>query len=227
MEKKNKNFIIFLCIYKKTFYMNKKDFVKIINEEIKNFDFLGNDEFLKEENVTDLLQNEDLQKQFICDSLLNRKDKVKIVKITDSFITGNWDEFNKEDADRVTLEYSLDMEYLYDIEKESLKFSLFFQSDRIDINVGGWYNPGNWGGTMADAIEPSGESWYDVFDWNDINVTLFTMDGDDIKFTAFENAPPKIQVLFIREYIQNFIENETLELKTDDLKDNIQNIPYC
>jgi len=207
--------------------MNKKDFVKIISEEIKNFDFLGNDEFLKEQEVTDLLQNEDLQKQFICDSLLNRKDKVKIVKITDSFITGNWDETNKEDADRVTLEYSLDMEYIYDIEKKPLKFNLFFQSDRIDINVSGWYDPGNWGGTMADAIEPSGESWYDVFDWNDIGVTLFTMNGDDVKFTAFENAPSKIQILFIREYTQNFIENETLELKTDDLKDNIQNTPYC
>ena len=59
----------------------KNDFVEIINEEIKNFDFLGNDEFLKEQEVTDLLINEDLQKQFICDSLLGRKDKVRVVKI--------------------------------------------------------------------------------------------------------------------------------------------------
>jgi len=207
--------------------MKKKDFIKIINEEIKDFDFLGNDEFLKEQETTDLLKNEDLQKQFICDSLLGRKDKVRVASIEDSYVSGNWDEFNKEDADRLSLEYSLNMEYRYDMNQEPLKFTLYFHADRIDISVGGWYDPGRWGGTMADAIEPSGESWYDYFDWGDIDVTLYTENGDDVPFTAFENAPPKIQNLFIREYTQNFIENETLELRTDDLKDNVQNTPYC
>jgi len=207
--------------------MNKRDFVKIINEEINNFDFLGNDEFLKEQEVTDLLQNEDLQKQFICDSLLGKSDKVKILQIEDSHITGNWDEFNKEDADRITLVYYLKIEYMYDANKEPIQFDLNFDADKIDISVGGWYDPGRWGGTMADAIEPSGESWFDGFDWGDIYVNIFTVDGDEIDFKAFENAPPKIQTLFIREYTQNFIENETMELRTDDLKDNIQNTPYC
>ena len=207
--------------------MNKRNFVKIINEEINNFDFLNNDEFLKEQEITDLLQNEDLQKQFICDSLLNRNDKIKIVKIIDSHVTGNWDEFNKEDADRLSLEYSVNIEYLYDMQKKPLNFNLYFQADKIDISVNGWYDSGNWGGTMPDAIEPSGESWYDVFDWDDIDVTIDTIDGNDIKFIAFENAPPKIQTLFIREYTQNFIENETLEFRTNELKDNIHNTPYC
>ena len=207
--------------------MNKKDFVKIIKEELQNFDFLGNDEFLKEQEVIDLLQNEDLQKQFICDALLQRNDKVKIAKISDSYITGNWDEFNKEDADRVSLEYSLDMEYIYDIEKEPLKFNLHFVADKIDISVGGWYDPGRYGGTTDTDYEAEGESWFDGFDWGDIDVVLYTMDGDDVPFTAFDNAPPKIQTLFIREFTQNFIENETLELRTDELKDNIQNTPYC
>ena len=207
--------------------MNKKDFVKIIKEELQNFDFLGNDEFLKEQEVIDLLQNEDLQKQFICDALLQRNDKVKIAKISDSYITGNWDEFNKEDADRVSLEYSLDMEYIYDIEKEPLKFNLHFVADKIDISVGGWYDPGRYGGTTDTDYEAEGESWFDGFDWGDIDVVLYTMDGDDVPFTAFDNAPPKIQTLFIREFTQNFIENETLELRTDELKDDIQNTPYC
>ena len=207
--------------------MNKRDFVRIIKEELSDFDFLGNDEFLKEQEVTDLLQNEDLQKQFICDSLLNRNDKIKITKIADSYLTGNWDESNQEDADRLAIEYSLDIEYLYDMHKEPIKFNIFFASDRIDIRVGGWYDPGRFGGTTDTDYAPEGESWYDVFDWSDIDVTLYTIDGDDVRFTAFENAPPKIQTLFIREYTQNFIENETIELRTDELKDNVHNTPYC
>jgi len=207
--------------------MNKKDFIKILNEEIKKFDFLGNDEFLKEQEITDLLQNEDLQKQFICDSLLNKKDKVKIVKIADSYINGNWDENNFENANRLSLEYSLDMEYLYDSQKEPLKFNLYFQADKIDISVGGWSDRGRFGGTPDTDIEPSGESWYDGFDWDDINVALLTMDGDKIPFTAFDNAPPKIQNLFIREYTQNFIEYETLDIRTQEVKDKVQNTAYC
>jgi len=207
--------------------MNKKDLVRIVNEEVSQFDFLGNDEFLKEQETTDLLLNQDLQKQFICDALLDRSDKVKIVKIADSYITGNWDESNQEDADRVSLEYTVEMEYRYDVEQEPLKFILSFVADKIDISVGGWYDPGRWAGTMPDSIEPSGESWYDSFDWGDIDVILYTMDGNDVPFKAFEEAPPKIQTLFIRHFTESFIQGETLEMRTGDDKINIQNTPYC
>lgn len=206
--------------------MNKRDFVRIINEEINNFDFLSNDEFLKEQETTDLLQNEDLQKQFICDSLLGKKDKVKILKIDDSYVSGDWEE-SPENARKLNLTYYLKIQYTYDMTKEPIQFELNFNGDDIDISVDGWYDPGRFGGTTDTDYPPEGESWYDGFDWGDIDVEIFTVDGDEIQFTAFENAPPKIQTLFIREYTQNFIESETLEFRTDDLKDNIRNTPYC
>lgn len=202
--------------------MDNKDFVKIIKEEISNFDFLGNDEFLKEQEVNDLLQNEDLQKQFICDSLLSQNGKVNIAEIGDSYITGNWDELNMEDASNITLEYSLNLNYTYDSTKEPLKFNLSFHADKISISVDGWNDSGD-GWHQA----PEGESWYDGFDWNDIEVSLRTMEGDDIKFNAFESAPPKIQTLFIRQYTQDFVENETLKIKTPEIKDKVQDVPYC
>ena len=206
--------------------MDKNVFLKIIKEEVSNFDFLGNDEFLKEQEVTDLLTNPDLQKQFICDSLLNYNEKIKVANIDDSYITGNWDEANMEDANSLTLEYSLDLEYTYDSLKDPLKFNITFHADRIDISVDGWNDPGHWAGTMPDSVEPSGEAWYSGFDWGDIEVTLNTMEGDEVDFTVFDSAPPKIQTLFIREYTQNFVENETLQLKTGE-KDKIQDVPYC
>jgi len=207
--------------------MKKKDFLNIINEEISNFDFLNTEDLIREQEITELLTNEDLQKQFICDSLLRRKDKVKISRIADSHITGNWDEGNMDDASNMAILYSLNMEYFYDSQKEPLKFNLNFESDNIGIKVDGWNDAGNWGGTMGDATEPSGESWFSGFDWNDINVTIFTMDGEDAKFIAFENAPPKIQTLFIREYVENFVEGQTLEMRTDDKKETVQDVPYC
>jgi hypothetical protein len=204
-----------------------KDIINIIAEEVEQFDFLGNDKRLKEQEVNDLLMNEELQKQFICDTLLGHDDKVKIMKIQDSYITGNWNETNIDDADRISLVYSLIIDYYYDSTKPPVRFNLHFEGDNIDISVGGWHDAGRWGGTMADAIEPSGESWYDDFDWNDIDVNIYNIEGDEIEFKAFDKAPSKIRELFIKHYIQNFIENETLELRTDDQKDKVQDIPYC
>jgi len=207
--------------------MQKQDFIKIVNEEISKFDFLGNEAYLKEQENIDLMSNEDLQKQFICDSLLNKNSKIKIIEIVDSRIGGNWDESNMEDADALSIEYFLKVQYMYDLEKEPIVFDLNFYSDEVRIGVGGWYDRGNWGGTMADAIEPSGESWFDGFEWLDIEVTLNTPDGEEIKFIAFEKAPPRIKTLFIREYTERFIEEKTLEIRTREMKDNVRSISYC
>ena len=201
--------------------MENKDFIKIINEEISKFDFLGNDEFLKEQEVGDLLMNEDLQKQFICDSLLTQNGKISIVQIEDSYITGNWDELSSEDTNKMTLEYSLNLNYTYDSTAEPLIFNLGFNADKINVSVDGWQDPGNYDN------DPYGESWFNGFDWNDIDVSLHTVEGDEVKFIAFESAPPKIQTLFIRQYTQNFVENETLKIKTPEMKDKVQDIPYC
>jgi len=203
--------------------MPKQDLIKIINEELSNFDFLGNEEFLKEQENIDLLKNEDLQKQFICDSLLNKKTKIKVIEITDSRISGNWDEIHSEDADSLTIEYFLNIEYKYDLEQEPIMFGLNFYSDDVRINVYGTHDAGSW----ANYIEPSGESWFDGFAWDDIAVTLTTPDGDEIKFVAFEKAPPRIKNLFIREYTEDFITSETLEIRTGEMKDKIQNVSYC
>jgi hypothetical protein len=199
--------------------MEKKDFIKIINEEISEFDFLGNNKQLKEEENYELLKNEDLQKQFICDSLVNMKN-IK-TNVTDASVGGNWDD-GPENASNLTIEYFLEVEYKYDPNKEPAKFTLQFYGDNVGISVGSDYDPGSWGNYIA----PSGGDFFTYIDWNDINVSLSTIDGDEIEFTAFNKAPIKIQSLFIREFTENLIVNKALE--TNHLKrDKIQSIPYC
>jgi len=206
--------------------MNNKDFVKIINEEISNFDFLGNDEFLKEQEVTDLLLNEDLQKQFICDSLLNRNDKI-VVEITDNVISDDAGGAIFRTPNSLNIEINLNIKYKYDQTKEPINFSLGFNGDRIEITMDSDYNAGRYGASVDDSEAPSGGDWIDYIDWDNIVVTLYTMNGDEIEFTAFEKAPEKIQTLFVREYCESNIENHgdyVIDLKQVD---NIRNIPYC
>ena len=197
--------------------MEAKNFIKIINEEISNFDFLGNEEYTKEEENVDLLKNEDFQKQFICDSLVNNK----LIKINANHaqVGGDWEEGNN--ATHLNLDYLFDVTYQYDLNKEPIKFSLQFEGNNVKINVHSNYNPGNYG----QYIPPSGEAYYTDIEWTDINVVLTTVDGDEIDFTTFRKAPVKIQSLFIREYAENIITNKTME--TNMKKDNIKSIPYC
>jgi len=202
--------------------MKKVDFIKILTEEISNFDFLGNDESLKEQEVTDLLQNEELQKQFICDSLLDVNNKVKIVKVVDSQISGNWDENNLDDANKLMLDYSVNIDYMYDATKEPLNFDLIFNGDNIGISVDGWEDSGD-----GHTTPPEGESWYNYFNWDSIDVGMYTIDGDQIDFLALKKAPPRIQILFIRNYVENFIETNSLDIRTPEMNDKIQNIPFC
>ena len=174
-----------------------------INEEIESFDFLNNNESNIEQENIDLLLNEDLQKQFICDSLLNKKDKIKIINVLDSSIGGDWENDNLEDINKLTIEYNLNIEYEYDINKKPIIFDLIFESNDININVGGWENP-------SDNITASDkDTWFNDVSWNDINVSLYSVEGDEIKFIAFEKAPANIQNLFIREFVETYISNHT------------------
>ena len=214
--------------------MKKTDFIKIINEEISDFDFLGNDASQKEQETIDLLRNEDFQKQFICDSLLSihdsrkteRNAKIKI-SVTDANIGGDWEEYF-DDASHITLEYFLNIQYKFDQNKEPVSFTLDFTSDRISISKGGYYDAGRLGGTPDTDIEPSGDAYYDYLDWSDIEVSLFTSDGDEIEFTAFKRAPQSIQILFIKEYTEDFITEKTMNIG-DNSKEfkNLSKTPYC
>jgi hypothetical protein len=198
--------------------MDKKDFIRIINEEVANFDFLGNDERSKYEEVANLLKNEDFQKQFICDSLL-KNNKIKI-GIYDSNFTGNLEDVS-DDA-RFNLEYSLNVEYKYDQNVDAVKFQLIFDGDNVSLSKGGKFYPGNY------QTAPESTEFINGIEWQGINVTLWTTDGDGIKFTAFEKAPPKIQVLFVRQYVESFIGNQSnLDVRTPEGKDNARNTSYC
>lgn len=171
--------------------MRKKDPIKIINEEILNFDYLGNDKYLKEEEDINVLKTEDFQKQFICDALLKKNNFT--IDASDARIGSNWVE-DFENADALSIEYFLKVEYGYNLNEKPIKFDLNFYADEVGRG----------------------------FDWLDISVDLYTPDGNEIDFIAFKKAPPKIQTLFIREFCQDFIKKKTnIPINTPEMKDNI------
>ncbi len=184
--------------------MRESEIIKIIKEELNAYDYLGNDAYNKEEENINLIKNEDFQKQFILDSILKKKEKIK-ENVTDARISNQWEE---RDSGTISLEYFTDITYTYDPTKPPIKFTLDFSGDEIGFDKGSDYDAGN----MYD-IAPSGGDWFDGIEWGDINAQIF-VDGDEIPFIAFQKAGTKIQNIFVREYVEGTIERQSgLEIK--------------
>jgi len=198
--------------------MKNKEVIKLINEEISNFDFLGNDKYLKEEENLDLLKNEDFQKQFICDTLLKRKERIKTTDVVESTFADNW-----ERNGYMTINYIIEFEYLYDTSKEPAKIGLHMHGDRISYSLDGTNVKGDrW-------TAPRDEAWFDMINWDDIAVDMFTVDGgDDIDFIAFNKAPKRIQHLFLRDFLGDFIsDNSSKSMETPADLDDVNKVGYC
>lgn len=156
---------------------------KLINEEMNDYDFLGNDKYEMSLENLQLLENEDFQKQFIIDFLIGKSEKYEILDSIEIKILGDWERIGDDFDDRLGIECDVNIKYFYDEKKEPITFSILFESNNISISDG------------------------DI-NWNDIDVTLFAPDGDEIKFSALESAPNNIQELFIREFIGDVFKQE-------------------
>jgi hypothetical protein len=167
--------------------------IELIQEQISNsFDFLGNDEFNKTQKNIDLLENEEMQKMFIVDSLSNNRNKIKITNVDDARISGNWISDDIQTGTLINIYVCLTIDYKYDSNKDSLIFDLCFIGDSISIH---------------NNIEEY-NSWLDLIDSKNIDVKLVINGGDEISFIAFKKSPENIKKIFLREYIENFIGNK-------------------
>lgn len=189
--------------------MDKNVFIKIIKEELEDFDFLGNDEQHREEEDINLLKNEDFQRQLIVDSLLE-SDKIN-VDIKNSSVDNDLDgNFSADSNSKLSIEYIIDVEYKYDGSNEPVKFELSFSCDNSPIT-----------GTE------DGKAWYETFNWGNIDVNLSSLNGDDVKFKAFEKAPDEIKAIFIREFVKDFVADATnADTHTEKTQDIVQNVMH-
>ena len=192
--------------------------LNIINEEITNFDYLNMNKNQKENNDFELLSNSDFQKQIICDIFLN-KNKFKI-NILDSSITGDWDA-EENGITYMNLEYFTKIIYKYDQNQEPITFGLDFYGNNIGITK----TDNNQGEYITEPIQ---NKWINGINWSDINVSLVTDYDDEVKFTTFETAPSKIQTIFIREFIADFISEYTgYNINSPEMNISSNLIQYC
>lgn len=188
--------------------MVKKNIIKIINEEIVDFDFLNNEKENKSKENWSKILNTEIQKQFIVDSISHR-NKIKIID-NDIKIGGNYDSFYDE-ASWISIEYVVKIQYNYNDNENPIIFTLAFYSDKVEISEDGVYVPAKISGLPEDSYPEEYDAWIDYVDWLDIDVILSGAEfGDDeIRLNEFDKAPSKIKILFIKSYVKDIIESKT------------------
>ena len=112
--------------------MEKKDFIRVINEEISKFDFLSNDAYLKEEELFEMLGTEQFQKQFIIDAITKFKDKINLDNNA-AYISSDTNSDNSFYSPDGFIEYPAKIIYEYDKEKEPIMFEVLFNSNNTDL----------------------------------------------------------------------------------------------
>ncbi|HPC09604.1 MAG TPA: hypothetical protein PLN85_00820 [archaeon] len=172
--------------------MLRKDFIRIINETISDFDFLGIGETEKTNNILNKIKNIDFQKQLISD-ILNRKNNLKFNLEDSSFTENSYDNFYD-----FSFIYFINLEYNYDSNEKPINLTLDFTGDKINVNLYDDSSKGNY------YTPPDYTKYITNINWLDIDVRLFYY-GDEIEFNGFHEAPNKIKELFIKEFLENFI----------------------
>ena len=196
-----------------------KKISKIILEELQNFDFLNTNTNNNKQEINDLIMNRDFQKRFICDSILHKDERIKILNILNQDIDIDYDVIDKSKVLGINISYTVKLSYKYDTTKEPLELTLEFNGRDIQSNSDGINEPDTTG-----HFEVS----FNSIEWDDINVTLYNADGDDIEFSEVKTR--KINGLFIRAYLEDFFMDATgydllyLYRKNND---KTQAINYC
>jgi hypothetical protein len=183
----------------------KNRLIGIVNEEVSTFSPLNHDKFIKEDEINELINNEEFQKQFIIDSITN-KNKIKY-NVIEAHLSNEWEE--KENG-TMEIECYVDVQYTYDATKQPIDLKINFSTDNLSYSIKNNAEQGNY------TNPSSNELWFEYINWADINVDLFDANGDNIKFTALEKSPVNIYNLFVRSYTESFIEKEatTIENKS-------------
>jgi hypothetical protein len=165
-----------------------KEFSLIIKEEINKF---NNDPI-------NLFNDDRFQVKFIKD-VIEGSANVNATLI-DGYIKTVYEEKTRGD---LPLEAQFNIIYEY-LPNQKIQFDIILYSNQgVNFVIDSDYDQGSYN------EPPYGTSWFSVFEYNDIIVELFNKEGDEIKFTAFNNINDYLQRKFIKWFIEGYVEKET------------------
>lgn len=179
----------------------KKNILRIIKEEVDNFNFLNGDDYQAHNEYLSLLKNTDFQKFFI-ESVFRKSTDIEKNDEYLTDVTGNWNDSANETG-TINFEYETDVTYKQSQNTEPVEFQILINAKDVSTYV----NVDHDGGDRMTA--PYTEGWFSSVEWGDMDVMLFSSDGDEIEFNEYDKLTDMDQEKFIRFFIEDFFMKNT------------------
>ena len=171
--------------------MYKKNLIKIINEEISEFDFLGMKEIKEEENFASMVNSRDFQVSLMNDlATKNYNNNITDFDINTTY--SNIDDLNDFD-DIITFEYGADFVYNFNENKISLYLSI---DGDVPFDISGEYR-------SATYLSPPEKPRIEKADYKYATINLYTKDGEQIDI-SWVNKNNQLKQKIIENLIGEF-----------------------
>jgi len=165
-----------------------KKYIKIINEEIN--DILN--------DPTNLFQNNEFQLKFI-NNAINKLNNINF-EIVEGYISNEYEEY---ESGKLSIDITCNVTYKYEPNK-IIKFQIIFTSpNKIEYSIDTDTDKGDY------YTAPYSTSRFTYFEYGDIDVNIYTDDGEEINFNSINNINGYHRSRFIRMFIRSYIENKT------------------
>lgn len=182
----------------------KKGIKRIIKEEISSFNFLNSENHQEYNDYIGLLNNQDFQKQFVFDGINGRNIEKKDESVAN--LRGDWDD-NDLGLKKLSFEYETDVIYRYDNSKP-IKFQIYITAENINAYLDGSEDKGDY------YTAPYAESYFTEMEWDAMDVSFYSEDGDEIELKAYDELSSGDKELFIKSFISKpFIDKMSIEIK--------------
>jgi len=141
----------------------KKNLIRILNEEVSNFDYLSQEQIQEDDNVEQVLKSRDFQTKLVYD-LVNSWNNPNIIKNKEVIEqSSNVEDLEPDSTQRLNVSFIAD--FKYDYNGQELPLSIIVEGENMwqDLNVtrdaGDYYT------------EPTADATLD-YDWKDIGVKI-------------------------------------------------------
>jgi len=178
--------------------MENKQLIRIINEEISNFDYLSQEQIQEEDNMQGVLKSRDFQTKLVYD-LINNWNNPNIIKNKQVIEqTSNVDQLEPDSVQRLNVSFIADFNYDYSGNEMPLTIIVEGQDMWQDLQVnrdGGDY-----------MTPPSADATLN-YDWTEIGVKVM-YDGEyEVELDwLYEEKNKKLYEKFVQHFVGNLLE---------------------
>ena len=170
-----------------------KNIIKLITEEIEEFDFLDTEKEQQNSKFNNILNSKSFTNRFINDVAFNFEDKIKFDKSNELSAVVN-DEEIINGNESLDIDYDVDIKYL--MNGKYLPLAIGIEGQGVPYELGSSYEQG-------DHMHPSYSNvWFENINWDEIKVKLYDKDGTLINEELLEGVDLNTKERFIRNFIE-------------------------